>query len=175
MIVHTPTLLCFPPTSTPVEIGHPWPTYSATLTPAHALLLLLLTYQTSTYTLNSHTRLLFYQNIHSATFHALQTNKHMFVLYHWHHCFCIFICLLVSDNPPLVAFPLLFIQWSCFSWLFLLLQSFSSSETGKTVPLVASESFNLTRYPPRRAVLAAPLHRESHYGPAHSEGDPARH
>lgn len=36
MIAHTPALFCFPPTDTPAETGHPWPTYSLLLTPAHA-------------------------------------------------------------------------------------------------------------------------------------------
>lgn len=45
MIAHTPSLFCFPPTDTPAEIGHPWPTCLLLLTPAHTALSFFLTDQ----------------------------------------------------------------------------------------------------------------------------------
>lgn len=81
------------PTSMPAEVGRPWPTHWCTF---HRPL------QTRAYSFPR----------------SLQT--HLIcklinvVLHYWHHCFCIFICLFVSDKPPPAEPPLLFILRRCF-------------------------------------------------------------
>lgn len=136
-----PPLLCFPPAPTPAETGHPWPTYSATLTPAHVYCYHLCLKLTCTLPVSS---------AHS---HALQRNNHMFALCHrCSHCFYIFICLFVSDDPTRVQFPrcCLFSE-VVSSWLFLpRLENRSWSLQSNHMPSIQS------RAPETRRLLRQP-------------------
>lgn len=161
MIVHTPTIFRFPPTNPPTEIGHPWPTYSVPLTPAHMNLLCSLTYQTQRvpYVLVHAACFIRIFTVEVATnhfdwlltnFHALQASNHLFVLWCWRHCFWIFICLFVSYNTLQVQLQLLLIYL-------------------KLLPKHPHHSASVAQ----RLVLAQCLYPGS-VKPAHSEGQPAR-
>ena len=139
MIVHTPTLLCFPPTNTPVEIGHPWPTCSATVTPAHTHILLLTD-------LTSHISL---SHIHAWNIHKQEKKKDgLHSLLTSMLCKLINICLFCDIDTIVFAYSFACLyqithlesssRCCLFSQVvfleFTAAQSFSSSQTGKPFP-----------------------------------------
>lgn len=141
---HTPALFCFPPTDTPAEIGHPWPTCSLLLTPAHTDLSFFLTDQMphSPY-IHAHASCFLPEKQSQCgaltQFHALQMQTHDFAFS--------FACLYqITHLKP----DCLFIHSSSFFGFYCCPQV-----------LLPSRSFNFTSYPQRRVVLAARLYRES--------------
>lgn len=119
MIAHTPTSFCFPPPDTPAELGRSWAACLVPLTPAHTDLSTFwpLTSRpdpTSAHALPVSSKC--FQRRQKAERRRVLSSmlgecKGMFTLRYGRACFCMLICLHVSDRPPWVRLFIHSLNW----------------------------------------------------------------